>query len=92
MPPVATTTRLASRRPPRQTAPRRAPSSSHRASTRSLASSTPKVLRYFSRAALMSKERSDTGNTRLPRSVFSGTPWSSKKRITSEGSYWEKAL
>ena len=43
--------------------------------------------RAFSRrsnAALMSKALSLTGNTRFPRSVFSGTPKPSKKAMASE--------
>ena len=50
---------------------------------------------FFSRrssAPLTSKARSETGNTRFPRSVFSGTPSSSKKAMTSALVNWLYAL
>ena len=40
----------------------------------------------------MSKARSLTGKTRLPRSTFSGTPKRSKKAMVSPLPQWVKAL
>ena len=43
-------------------------------------------------AVISESMESDTGKTRLPRSVFSATPCSSKKRMASSASKPEKAL
>ena len=47
---------------------------------------------YAESARTMSDARSETGNTRLPRSVFSGTPRSSKNAMVSCGENAEWAL
>ena len=50
--------------------------------------STRHFFSFFQSASAMSCALSETGNTRLPRSVFSGTPSPSKKSIVSCGVKW----
>ena len=59
------------------------PSSTEIPSARSRTSLTCRRLSSRSSAAVMSNDRSDTGNTRLPRSTLSGTPSPSKKSMAS---------
>ena len=46
---------------------------------------TPLRLTHVKSASIMSEDLSETGNTRFPRSVLSGTPCASKNAITSAG-------
>ena len=59
---------------------------------RSRARETFSAFSRRSKAALTSKARSLTGNTRFPRSVFSGTPMDAKNAMVSRPSNREKAL
>ena len=82
---MATMTRLPERSPWLVRTPVTRPSSTASASTRSRRISTRPVRRYRSRARTTSADLSLTGNTRLPRSTFSGQPCASKKSMAARG-------
>ena len=66
-------------------------SSTSSSATRPCRSVTFGCLAYRHSASTISTALSDSGKTRLPRSIFSGTPCSSKKSIVSDGIKREKA-
>ena len=72
--------------------PRQAPSAIRSSETRPCLIRAPPVLAYLASASAMSIALSDSGNTRPPRSVLSGTPCSSNKAMQSCGVKAEKAL
>ena len=85
MPPVARITRGARKVSPSVSTPATRPFSISSCRALPRRTSTPRPRIQSSSARVTSSARSDTGKTRFPRSVFRGTPRSSKKDFTASG-------
>ena len=85
MPPQHTITDRADSAPASVFTPETAPFSVRSAAALPLTIRTPIRRSHASKASAMSFALSDTGNTRLPRSVLSGTPNSSKNAMARSG-------